>query len=423
MPFVKFGYHEGGRLVSLFAAIAAAALLGLVAYRLAGPTASLLSPALLWVHPWFVDMAFAYEPETLSIALTVAGVYTTLRFVDEDRDGWFVLSLVAVGLAITNHFWEATIGLPIVILLAHARRFRRVVTFTLAEIGFVALVWYIRGLQTDGSHLQYSIFDVGPLFLYPSWWVSHVSPHPVNLDITFTMIAGFGGFIISLWWVYKSRKRPAVLVAAWFASGLTIPFMLPGGFLPHQYYIWGLFAPLTLGLSIAGARILERVDVGQSVLTGKRQADDEQSKGIRRSAMVVVTVAVGAAIMYAFVFGYGVGATVVGPVDQATTPTVEQQTGVKQATFVDAGKRLREYNVAADDIVFVGPWGTGISDDGTRRFGTTSGASQVLIYGDVHVSARRFNKSGAPRVVTSGDPANCTLQIRLDGGNVQIKEC
>jgi hypothetical protein len=127
--------------------------------------------------------------------------------------------------------------------------------------------------------------------------------------------------------------------------------------------------------------------------------------------------------VYGLIFGYGVGASVVGPVNQATTPTVEQQTGIKQATFVDAGKRLREYDIAADDIVFVGPWGTGISDDGTRRFGTTSGASQVLIYGNVHVSARRFNESGSPRVVASGDPADCTLQIRLEGDNVRLKEC
>jgi hypothetical protein len=116
-PLIELGYVEGGRLISLLAAIVAVILVGRIGYELSGREVALLAPGILLIHPLFLTHSYAFMPETLSIALTTGCLLATIRYVNHDDTRYIYAAITCFALGVANHMWEATILLPVVVYL------------------------------------------------------------------------------------------------------------------------------------------------------------------------------------------------------------------------------------------------------------------------------------------------------------------
>jgi hypothetical protein len=143
-------------LISLLAAVCAALRLSANAADLHSRTAASFAPALLWVHPFFLHHAYAYIPETLSIALTNGTILGTVRYLNTDDRRWAVATGVVLVLAPMTHMWEASILLPVVGLVALQRQWVAATSFTAVGVAAVMFVWWGTNLQLTGPSALFS---------------------------------------------------------------------------------------------------------------------------------------------------------------------------------------------------------------------------------------------------------------------------
>ncbi|WP_436930045.1 ArnT family glycosyltransferase [Halosimplex halobium] len=410
-PLVAAGYHEGGRLISLLAAVGAAGCVALIARQLAGDRAMVLAPAVLWANPAFVRHAWVFEPDSLSIALTCATVYCALEYVQTNREPWFAGTAVLLVLGITNHMWEATVALPVVVLLATAGKIRRAAGLGLLAGTAILGVLYVTGLQPEGpsSLTVHGTQTVGiQVFVSSDFWLAHLDlyqglPVPYGVALTILLpvsVLACGG------WLYRAvmtGSRRAYLLASWTASGLAIPVLLAHGYLIHYYYLWGLFAPVAVTVAVCCTELRPAWDLGDWLPTRDRT--------VRIIALSLVTMS----MLYAVVFQVGAlggsGAPVVQHVEGERTENPEA---------TRAGRQLAEYSIDADDLVFVGDWET----DFTRS------AGRVAVYSDVLFRERNMRDSGGVQYRPELPKDTCTSQIAAgnvvvsrDDGTIRITDC
>jgi hypothetical protein len=433
-PLVAAGYVEGVRLVSALAALGTVLLVAVVARRLFGAVAAVLAPALLWANPYFYRLAWAAMPEALTVFLTTAAVAATVAYVGfgrvpdvpRDTEGsltfrpdrrWLLVALAALALAVLQHGWAATVAVPIAATLAVTRH-RRGTLATLAVTGLaLAAVAAIGTLQPAPPTRGFAVTATGlGVYLSPEWlgyWRSQFGSVPFFLAHGLHLVAGIAA---GCYWSYRALRDAAprvILLATWTASGLVLPFALPGGVLSFDsFYLWGTVAPLTLtaaGLGVAAVRRFA-TQAGRT---------DRPATGTVLGVAVGLLVAL--ALCNAVVVEAGVGTE--GPDDRIDTRTRTTPFDVNAGEGIAAGRALRERDVARlDRVTFVGRWRTGESV-------YTGGITRIVVYGGVlptgtwRVTPARADEG--PAVVASSDAAtDCAVMVVRDpNGDVSVRSC
>lgn len=408
-PLVGLGYLEGGRLISLLAALVGVALLAAIARQLNAPQVAVVTPLALWLHPLFIRFAYAWMPETVSIALTTGSVYAILRYLNSKRNQWYLASLVCIIAGITNHMWEATMVVPIVALLITQKEYVRAAVTSLFTVGAVSVVWYLTGLQPTGTSnlTRYGTHAIGIQFLGSGeFWFSHLSPHPLYLAVTLTLPASILAGVYWTWRAYQTRLQNAtpVLLSAWFGSALALPLFLARGYSIHPYYAWAQLAPLALSGGFA-------IRYATSYLPWNR---DRMTTATLSSLLIGI-------VVYLLFFEVGIlsGMGVMG-IEKATIPAVDNNLEVPEEEIHSAARKVRSSDVTSiDEVRFVGDWGQtveGASYQDTREL------TRLLIYSGLPVKDRDLNDRGqsGPKF---GAGEGCQIKVIKSGSEITVKNC
>ncbi|WP_135806630.1 ArnT family glycosyltransferase [Halorussus marinus] len=414
-PFAHLGF--GIRLVSITAAIAATILIGQLAWHRFGRTAGLLAPLFLWAHPLFLRFSYGVFPEALSIVLTTGAVAAMWRFVETDHDWLFGLSVALLVLAMANHFWEAVIGLPLFVILITRRYYLHALLLSLVTAGTAGTIWMIRrvlGPVESGKLLERGTIVTDPGLLVSSdYWLAHLqSIHPVDLMFTLTLPTALLALAGSLRWWLVSREERALVLAAWLTSGLVIPIGIPPGYLTHDYYLWGVLAPLAL----AGGVFVQYT-------TGRLR-----DRGHPRLAGHTVQAVIVLLVCSAFGFGLivdggllsGTGVPVAGEFDGQ----LSDRDGIAVSELAVAGEEVDRADVsAANEIVFVGDWKRGYSGP----VGVVLAQTDVLVKGweDPRYEHRGRHGAFSPRFAdTPAAVEDCGVQVVLhNDDSVVVQSC
>lgn len=408
-PLVGLGYLEGGRLVSLLAALVAVVHLTAIARERNAPQVAAVAPLVLWLHPLFARFAYAWMPETLSIALTTGAVYTTLRYVTSKHDQWYLISLTCIVAGITNHMWEATIVLPVAAILVTQGEYIRATVTSLVTVSAVGIVWYITGLQPTGASnlTRYGTHAIGIQFLGSSdFWLSHLSPHPLYLAVTLTLPASVLAGIYWTWRAHQTQYRSMtpVLLSAWFGSALVVPLFLARGYSIHPYYAWAQLAPLALSGGFAVRYVVTHMPV-----------DRERMATATLSSLFV------GIVVYLLVFEIGILAGMgVTSVEKATIPAADDKVELPEEEIRSAAREIQSSNATtADDIRFVGDWGQNM---GEASYQDTRGLTRLLIYSELPVLDRDLNDRHqyGPKFGLGGD---CRIKVIKSGKEIFVENC
>ncbi len=364
-PLVATGYTEGGRLISYLAAVLTAVGAGYTASALYDHKAGVLTVAFLFVNPYYLRFTWTITPEGLGIALTTLAVAAVLRYHESEYDRWFLLSLALLSLGIFNHLWEATIALPMTLVLLERRQLLRSgVVVVVVAVSVVGAKLTTRLQPQVVALSNYSVFD-NPLtiFLTPQWWAATDLFRP--FFVSHSLVLWLGLFFAGYWGlrrVSSSDVRFTVLFG-WTAAGLAVPVLLPKGHVVHDYYLWGLVVPVSLSL---GSHV---VDV---LLDGVENRSLNTESLV--AALVVMLALSGTFVGAVYSVGIFEGTGYRYPDQPAWA---DDSTGnVRPGELAEAGRELRKYDVDASEVTFAGDW------ERTAP-GLYCEAVRILVYGDV----------------------------------------
>lgn len=411
-PLLALGYIEAGRFITLLSSVIASALVAVIARRLLDARALLLAPVLLWANPVFIRLSSRWYPETLGIALTAGTLLALLRYLDNGQERWYLTTLVLIVLGITNHMWEASILLPLVMTLGYHQRWKRAAGIIVVTIAAIVATWWGTHQQPTGASTltHFALYNDPAVLLDPAWWshIPELTTHPLKYAETATLPLALLGLGWLAWWAYQTRERTPIVLGAWLASGVALPLGLPLGADNHFYYNWALLAPLAVTMAAVFLSVV----------------DTRPSMSDRRAVHTAVVGVLVLAVMYGLVFEVGLLAGTSVPVVSNVHSSVASPAGdVDVGEAVTAGQTLRTHTIDdASEVVFVGEWGR---SSGTQ-YQHIPAASRVLIYGDIHVTERDVadNEPGAPRFVDAGElPSDCAVTVRKRGGSVVLGTC
>lgn len=173
------GLFRAGRLISLGAVLAAAALLGLTVWRLSGsPVAGLIAAPLLLATPPAQLWATRIKPDPLALALTSAGLlcaaFALVRRAGEETSGREgerarLIALAGAALLFAAAFFtkQTYIAAPLAVGLSlfFAPR-RALLVFGLTYALAVGLSWLLLDITTAGQ-FSFHVWGLHP----PEWWI------------------------------------------------------------------------------------------------------------------------------------------------------------------------------------------------------------------------------------------------------------
>lgn len=113
-------------------------------------------------------------------------VLATVYYVRREHWLYYLLAVLALVLAVSNHAWEAVVTLPAVVVLLSAQRLRDAIAMAATGLGSFVAVSAITQVQTDYSHAglfsNYGFVNDPLLPLDPGWWFySPLFPHPFSV--------------------------------------------------------------------------------------------------------------------------------------------------------------------------------------------------------------------------------------------------
>jgi hypothetical protein len=420
-PLVFVGYFEGGRLISFVAAILAVTVVGFIAAHLFDWRVGTLAPLFLWIQPLFSRFTYSFKPESLSIALTLLIVYLALRYDETDDRRLLGAMLVLIPITTGNHLWEASIALPVTALFLSRRRILEAAATIGTSLMSVLLVLNLANLKDLGPgqlSSSFAIFANGnlELVLTPGWWFYWWPADPFDVPTGLRRFladpwTGSIGLLLPLsvllgaWWAFRAYRQPskrAVLLAAWFASGIAIPVALPGGFPSHEYYHWALLAPLALTGAVVATVLWTRLVQGVST--------DWAKPVTAMTVLLLLVLAVGAPLQsgpFARAHLSGdLGGTLGG---SGSLPDFRTEP-------VRVGQELSARGIDEPAAVtFVG--------DYASEFGNNY-LTRTLLYAGIVPRQRSFDGTSPPLVATRDEAGDCEVMVLLqDDDTMRIQPC
>lgn len=407
-PLVAIGYVEGGRLVSFVAGLAAVALLYALGRRLWTPVAGLGAAAGIWIHPLFQTRLTLFQPEMLSIAVTVGLVLVTLQYLDLGcrLRRWILFVGLAVAPAI--HLWEAVVLVPIAALLIDGDKLREAAIATLVTVGAVLIYFGVTHLQPrSGSRLieVYATWNRGnwQLLLNADWWFPEPLPlsvYVVNPKFVLHFIDGatlvlglFLAVLATLAAINFNWRRDLILLASWSSAGVLIPLLLSRGALTHPYYVWAIVPALALSLGFIVDRLRREISTVHSPAAGKAAA--------LTMALLLVVTGVGSAADY--------GDRTQLTFDSGMTPSQQAAEELRERGITDPGR-----------LVFVG-------EQTSELTAKDSFALRTLLYAGIPVRTNKDLESGTGIEIIR-DPAafdGCSSGdvVIFHGDGVSVEAC
>lgn len=403
-PLLAAGVTEAGRVVSLLAAVGTGLVLWRIGTELLDWRAGIFAATLAWLHPLFVRFATRWYPEGLGILLTAAAVSAALR--DDGETRWYALTLAAIVLGITNHLWEASIALPVTVLYLRRWNVARAGGVVVTTVIAVGAVEAIQTFQPPGASLveSYSVFEHPESLLRIDWLFHDGLALSTPLEAAVSLTVPFALVVVALLAIATAMNptETRVLLLAWLLSGLSILVLLPRGWRHHDYYIWGLMAPLALSGGLALALAIDHLAMRTRIRTVP-------------AAELAVAVLLCSALFY--------GATV-----ELGEQGPERHSNIEWADdeeLREAGTELAAYDV--DDpakVTFAGAWHF---DEAAPSYLGRPDVVRVLIYGRVPLEGRRLSDSDdGPRFVgdvDAIDPGSCTVAVIRNGSGVHVVPC
>lgn len=192
---------------------------------------------------WFGGSIFPEAFELLFSAVAIAGYALYRRIVD-----YRVLagSLLALSLAIVDHFWAAYAVAPIVWCCLRNRDWRLAALYSVVTLVVTGTGYWIRQLAPGGGSVirAYSIihhwdYYLDSAFYFDLWYNIFGFAFSPVLIIPILFAA-----------VYYFLRQEHELIAVWFLASLSIPFVFPRGVSNHFYYVWGAIVPGSILLAL-----------------------------------------------------------------------------------------------------------------------------------------------------------------------------
>lgn len=401
-PLVALGYYEGGRLVSLLAAVAATTAIYKLTVELFNERTAILSPLGLWIHPMFVRQAWAFQPETLSIAFTTTAVWLMVRYHRTGVSRWYLLSTIVFIVGIAIHMWEATILLPLFVVLLYRREWRRAGMLIGLGFGSAGTVWWLTDLQPAGAEdlASWSISNPDVSLVFTEFfWMRYLNEPSlvftaVGVTVPLAIIALAGWAVRAI----QTRGLVPLLLAAWLASALPPVVLLPIKYVQSgSYHVWGLLVPLAVTLAIVA----------------EYSMDGRIVRGVIRPATVRTAVLVGLLMTSAALIGhaeYGIGKEAQSPHEAALAS--------ESMEAVHAGLEAREYRPKnAPEVAFIGEW--------QDKYGLTD-STRVLIYARALPKEIRWGRgtNESAEIANQTEPIeSCTVWIQDDQSTLAVGPC
>lgn len=369
-PLVALGFEQGGRLISLLAVIGTVAAVIHLGTHWYGQRAGLLAGALLWAHPLTMRFASTWYTQGLSMFLTTVAIVVAVHDKENPslRRYASVLGLLIAGIA--THRWEVIIAFPLAVIYFRDNLYK-VIGVALTGIGMVAFVEWVKSLQSIGSVAGgFSVFSNPDSLLSLNMISGWGTLEPgVNLGFFIGYIIPLTAIslvVIGYMW-HRERQSYHVYHVSWFASGLSIPVLLPLGYQLHFYYVWGLLVPLALAGGLIISRTIDVVD----------------SHGILQKNISTKSCLVSLIVISLVISSLGLG----------TFPAAIYIDGepVKTGELQEAGREVESLGVTnSSDITFVGPWGY---DGSCQYWNCHNGITRVVIYADLLPKQRTMRPS------------------------------
>lgn len=328
---------------------------------------------------------------------------------------WVGCGLMIAG--ISNHVWEASIALVPVVYYLYLRRYASAAAVTMVTAGAVVAVRGLVRLQPDAVNLAsaFGIHENVDTLLSLAWlFQGPLLPrvHPVDLATSLTIplvVIVLSGLCLRALTYHQAWRpdieraaEPTLLLSSWLAAGLSVPVLLPGGWLVHDYYLWGVLAPLSVTLAWATVTVIERVRCLRS------------NQAIRLVTVILVL----AASSYGLVILSGVGGLVVPPAERGVE-------NVEPTELTTAAASVRTMGVTnADQITFVGDWS---EHRRTVSYTYNVGLPRVVVHSGVMIREWELGNdrnSRGPRVVTHNpDPEQCRVAVVKTPARVHAQSC
>lgn len=418
-PLVGLGYTRGGRVVSLLAAVAAAVVVGYLAATLVSSRVAPLAAAAVWAHPLFLNLAGGFMPETLSILLTSGALYLLLCGHRHDSAAMTVGAVLLLVPAISTHLWEASILLPLLVLAAVRRQWRVVAALPLIGGGTVAANWYLTNLQPSSPRSlvrRYVLWqDPSVLLSTQRFWFETATSDLLSLGnalVVSFLVAVVLCFVFLLRAV-RTRDTSQLVLASWFASGLSVPVLLANGYLWHNYYQWATVAPLAVGIAALMDALLTRL------------VPPTDSIPVPTPEHIAVGLVV-LSLVWSLTFQIGAFAGT-GLPGLSASPTFASPGEVEHSDLVEMGDTVADQGVDNhSEIVFVGDWGR----PNSNHFGQFPDMATVLIHSGLLIKTRGpsnvqpWFESGGPRYYQNRSTVeNCTVMLVKNGTTVESNLC
>lgn len=188
---------EAGRFLQVLLGVAAVALAGLIALRVWGAAAGVLTLALAAVYPPLIVGTAALAVEPLFLVLELGAVAAILAFRRGERPAWAVAAGILAGLAILTRSNGAVLVLPLALAAwGHPRRSWRAARMPALVVACAALTvapWTLRNALTfdrlipvstqDGFTLSgtYNATSDGDVRYPAAWRPANADPHYARL--------------------------------------------------------------------------------------------------------------------------------------------------------------------------------------------------------------------------------------------------
>ncbi len=235
--------------------VLAGIFLFLLAQELAGPSGAFISLLFYLLLPYGIISSRAFQPDSLMVALIVAGIWATFRWTNARTWKWALAAGILNGLAIfvknVAVFPLAFAAIALVLEFGLVKSLKDKQIWALAGLSILPTAIYsIYGLLIAGFLGQQFAFR-----FFPQLW-----PDPafyLRWKGQIESVIGFGAFAVAMAGVFVAKRRGMALLtglfAGYFVFGMTFAYHI----ISHDYYQMMLIPIVALGLAPVAETLFE----------------------------------------------------------------------------------------------------------------------------------------------------------------------
>ncbi|MFB6225001.1 MAG: ArnT family glycosyltransferase [Candidatus Paceibacteria bacterium] len=146
-PLIELGFIEANRLVSLLFTVITVMAIYYLGTILFDVLVARLGSFFFLTNPYFFPYSWAAKPEAVSLGLTCSALALLLKYTKSDNKRWFWLSLIVLGLGLTNHMWEAIILSPACAVLYLNNKYKQLFEYVMVITLLLIIVYFTTMLQ------------------------------------------------------------------------------------------------------------------------------------------------------------------------------------------------------------------------------------------------------------------------------------